>query len=87
MANNNTGYLITPTKTLKHFILKSDREYFSRPILVELLYSELSTKFLWVRDPHRGHTYPTLPQYVVAEGRLTNQQRALMDIHQREEAA
>lgn len=86
MATTHTGYLITPTKTLNHFLLTSDRDYFSRPILVELLYSELATKLLFVRDPRRGHTYPTNPKFVVAKERLTNQQRALVDIHQQRAA-
>jgi hypothetical protein len=71
----NTTYLITPTNLLNSFLLQSDREYFSRPILVELLYSEVSTKLLFVRDPNRGNTYPTNPKWVVAEWRLTNKQR------------
>jgi hypothetical protein len=68
-------YIVTPTKTLNSFISGADRAYFSNPILVELLYTELSTKLIYVRDPHRGHTYPTLSSNLISHWRLTRRQR------------
>jgi len=61
---NNTAYLVTPKSLLSSFILEADRLYFSTPVVVELLYSETSTKLLFVRDPHRGHIYPTNPKFI-----------------------
>lgn len=73
-----TTYLVTPKTIINTFILAGDREYFSNPIKIELLYSELPSKTLIVRDPHRGHTYPTNPNWVVVERRLTNKQRKVV---------
>ena len=75
MAKTNIGYLITRKHYFSSFFLAADRQYFSGPVLVELLHSEVSTTLLYVRDPYRGDIYPTLPQNVVAEWRLTNKQR------------
>ena len=72
---NNTAYLVTPTNLLNLFILASDREYFSNPVQVELLYSEISTHFTIVRDPKRGHTYPTKSAYLKADYQLSRRQR------------
>ncbi len=69
-----TTYLVTPTNLLNLFILKSDREYFSRPIPV-VLHSEVSTHQLFATDPHRGHTYPINPRHIVAEYQLSKRQR------------
>ncbi len=64
-----TTLLVTPKSTLKNFILQSDREYFSRPVPVQLLYSEISTRLVFVHDPVRGNTYPTSPKFIKEGGR------------------
>lgn len=64
-----TTTLVTPKTLLKSFILASDRAYWSKPVAVELLYSEISTRLLFVRDPQRGSTFPTNPKWIKEGGR------------------
>jgi hypothetical protein len=64
IMTNNLAALHTPKNYLSLFTLAADRRYFSNPITVELLYSEVSTKLTFVRDPKRGHTYPTNPSFL-----------------------
>jgi 2-C-methyl-D-erythritol 4-phosphate cytidylyltransferase len=78
---DNTAYLVTPAKYLKRFIHVADRDYFSRPVLVELRYSEVSTRFVIVHDPNRGHTYPADAKNLVSVDQLSNRERALVAIH------
>jgi hypothetical protein len=70
-----TFTLTTPKSLLKGFLLFSDRLYFSTPIEVEPIMSELTIVKIhgkaryaplhtMVHDPERGHTYPTNPKWV-----------------------
>jgi hypothetical protein len=78
MMTNTTGYLVTPKPILKQFVLEADRAYFAKPVVVELLYSELGTKHLFVRDPQRGHVYPINRRHLVPFWALTNKQKAAL---------
>lgn len=62
--------LTTPTSYLKSFILPADRAYYARPVAVQVLYSEISTRFIWVHDPATGRTFPTDPRNVRIVGAL-----------------
>lgn len=63
-------YLMTPKAELSMFIRQCDREYFSRPVRIERLYSAISTRLLYVRDPARGEVYPVNPKHIVPWFRL-----------------
>lgn len=43
---------------VRRYSFQEDREYFSKPVEVELFKSTVSTGMLYVRDPKRDHTYP-----------------------------
>jgi hypothetical protein len=61
---NRETFLITPRRLLSGWLLASDRERFSRPVRVELMYTEISTRLLFVREVERGIVYPTNPKWV-----------------------
>lgn len=76
-------FLLTPKSHLKGFIRAEDREYFSKPVQVEILYTEIyrdragryRPEHVVVRDPRRGSVYPTNPVYLRDEALLTRRQR------------
>lgn len=68
-------YLVVRKSDLRYYVLESDRQYFSKPVPVEPLYSCVETKMLVVRDPVRGCTFPVLKNYLRQEWQLTHRQR------------
>lgn len=75
-------YLITPKSLLKGFKFEEDREYFSKPVRVEVIASGLDLRMLkraphvYVKDPVRGHTYPVMREDLKIECLLTSKQKA-----------
>jgi len=63
-------FLVTPRAALKGFTLARDREYFSRPVRVELHHSDAADRTLYVRDPKRGDVYPVNVKHLVPAQRL-----------------
>jgi hypothetical protein len=70
-----TAYLVCPKSQLSGYIHASDREYFSRPVLVEIV-GHTDSGLLTVTDHARGHTYPCDPKVLKSLYQLTNRQRA-----------
>jgi hypothetical protein len=66
MNSNAVAYLITSKPTLKQFVLASDRELFSRPVRVELVYTGVFDRLLFVRMPDQ----PERGLFAVAKGNL-----------------
>lgn len=64
--NNASATVITPARLLRQFILAADRIYYATPVAVELLYSEVSTRFVFVHDPKTGRTFPVNPSNIRA---------------------
>lgn len=61
MVAGNFYYLTTPKSSIKNFVNREDRLYFSKPIQVQFLRVD-DVGLVWVRDPHRDHTYPCMRQ-------------------------
>lgn len=68
-------YLVTPKSCLSGFIFDSDREYFSKPVPVNQLYTEVSTRLVYVEDPARGCRFPTERRLLRGFYGLTDKQR------------
>ena len=75
MNANRQLYLLTPPCQIKQFTYEADREYFSRPVPVELHHSSIDG-VLYVLDPARNHTYPVNKSHIKTIHQLTNKQRA-----------
>lgn len=56
--------LTTPARYLRAFILDADRVYYSNPVVVEVLYSEVATRLLFVRDHGTGRVFPVDPKNI-----------------------
>lgn len=69
-----SAYLVAAPAELKRLILASDRAFFAVPVLVEMLYSEVSTRFVFVRDG-RGRVYPVRPRSLRAFCQLSRRQQ------------
>lgn len=69
-------FLVVPAKDIKRYGRQEDREYFSKPIYVELLYTDRATKFIYVRDPKRGTQFPLTKKDLKTANQLTNKQKA-----------
>lgn len=70
-----TAYIVTPKSQIHNFINASDREYFSKPVLVEIV-GKTETGLLMVTDHRRGHTYPCLKTCLKSKYHLTHKQLA-----------
>lgn len=71
-------WLIVQKNQLACYSQQADREYFSKPVLVEPLYCELATRLLYVRDPKRNCEFPVLDKDIVRDTKLTAAQRKLL---------
>lgn len=69
-------YLVCPKKLLKGYLYQEDRDYFSKPVGVELLSCNIHTRLLTVRDPVRDHTYPACKENIRFWASLSNKQLA-----------
>lgn len=58
--------LHTPKHELKGFSFAKDREYYSEPRKVELIYSDVATRLVWVSEPIYG-TFPASPSNLVEQ--------------------
>jgi hypothetical protein len=70
--------MVTPKNQISLFVSAEDRAYFSKPVRVIPQYSTIVDRLVWVKDPKRGHTYPTNPDKLKFDWSLTKQQRAAM---------
>lgn len=68
-------FLVCPKKYLPGYVREEDRQYFSKPVRVEIV-SKGDGKIYTVTDPIRGHTYPADKANLVRGWRLTNKQMA-----------
>ncbi len=67
------AYLVTPERDLPNFVNAIDREYFAKPIEVEVMVND--GYMCTVTDHARGHTYPALRENLKSKMQLTNRQR------------
>lgn len=74
-----TRYLRTTSAERKTLLYESDRAYFARPVLVTVLYCEIATRFVYVRDEARGSTYPVRPGQLVPFNRLTRAEQKIVE--------
>ena len=75
MSTSDATYVITPKPLLRGFVRQEDRDYFARPVRVEVLRKDESG-LVYVTDPARGDTYPVLPCHLVRGWQLTRRQLA-----------
>lgn len=84
-------FLITTAAQLSGFTYAEDREYFSRPVAVRWLYSDLSTKYAMCvheNGPRQGRPFPADRRSLVTRAQLTKGQRKAMGLpSKRTEAA
>jgi hypothetical protein len=66
-------YLCTPASQLPGWTFQVDRDYFAKPVLVEVVADE--GELVRVTDHRRGHTYPCDRTYLKNKWQLTNKQR------------
>lgn len=65
-------FLITKKSDLKGFSLASDREFFSAPVEVELVSTDINTRLVTVRSPLQGGiTYPVDPKNLTTKYHLS----------------
>ena len=70
-------FLVTAPSELKGFVRESDRQFFSVPVEVEMISTDINTKLITVRSPLQGGiTYPVVSSSLKPAFRLTNRQRA-----------
>jgi len=69
-------YLLVSPCDRRFYTNKEDREYFSRPVKVELCYSELADRMLYVRDSVRDSTFPVNPVDLKPWCMLTRREQA-----------
>lgn len=69
-------FLLADKRSLKGFAHQSDRDYFARPVLVEPLYCDVSTRHVYVRDPARNCQFPALAAEIKPDWRLSKKQLA-----------
>ncbi len=74
-----TVYLVATARELKGFRDQVDRDYFAKPVAVEII-DKRDGKMYTVTDPVRGHTYPALRSSLKSPLQLTNRQRAAAGI-------
>jgi len=76
---NAIRYFIVCSKAeLKSFSFEHDRNYFSVPIEVQLLYSRFPRSAVQVRDSYRGHEYPVHPRELKSFHQLTRKQQLMV---------
>lgn len=68
-------YIVLTNAERASFANQEDREYFAKPVAVELLWSCVSTRLLYVKDPVREHTYPIIATRLRSPRSLTNRER------------
>lgn len=68
-------YLVVNRSDLQRFTFQADRDYFSTPTPVDLLYSDVATRLIHVCDPLRGHKYPVCRTSLRSFYQLTGAQR------------
>jgi len=73
MQTMKTAFIVTPKSQLRNFVNQIDRDYFSKPVEVEIL-KTLETGLLWVKDHRRGHEYPCCKNVIVSKYRLSVKQ-------------
>jgi hypothetical protein len=71
---NTTLYLITPKSYLAQMFHAEDRTRLANPVLVEMLYSTVADRFIWVQEPGRSGVYPVKAENLRWEWQLTNRQ-------------
>jgi hypothetical protein len=69
------AYIVMRPAETRGFVHQEDRDYFSKPVLVEIV-GEHGAGLLTVTDHRRGHTYPCDPKSLRSLGQLTRRQRA-----------
>lgn len=70
-----TAYIVMRPAEIRGFTFQQDRDYFSRPVLVEIIGEYGVAGLLTVTDHHRGHTYPASRKSLKSAGQLTRRQR------------
>lgn len=74
------AYIVMRPAELRGFVHQHDRDYFARPVLVEIVGTR-DDGLLTVTDHHRGHTYPTDRKCLKSAGQLTRRQREAAAAH------
>jgi hypothetical protein len=69
------AYIVMRPAETRGFLHQQDRDYFSKPVLVEILGTREEDGLITVTDHHRGHTYPTDRKHLKAAHQLTRRQR------------
>jgi hypothetical protein len=69
-----TMFLVVPKSELAGFVQQSDREFFSVPVEVQLLHTNISTKLTTVYSPLQDATYPVSKNNLKHFYQLSNKQ-------------
>lgn len=70
------AYIVMRPAEVRRFTFQEDRDYFSKPVLVEITGERPEDGLLIVTDHRRGHTYPASRKSLRTVGQLTHRQRA-----------
>lgn len=73
---NRRIFICVPTREIPRYQLKSDRDYFSRPVEVLLVRTDLRTDLLYVRDPQRNAVFPVATSVLKTFFQLPSKDRA-----------
>jgi hypothetical protein len=69
------AYIVMRPAETRGFVHQEDRDYFSKPVLVEIIGEHGAAGLLTVTDHRRGHTYPTDRKCLKSPLQLTRKQR------------
>jgi hypothetical protein len=69
------AYIVMRPAETRGFVHQEDRDYFSKPVLVEIVGERPDDGLLTVTDHRRGHTYPTDRKCLKSPLQLTRKQR------------
>jgi hypothetical protein len=77
--NKNRFFIAMTWPERRRYSQQVHRDYFAKPVRVELIRSQISTQLTYVHDPVRGHTYPACGTALKNYYRLSTHQRDLAD--------
>lgn len=69
------AYIVMRPAEIRRFANQQDRDYFSKPVLVEINGDHGAAGLLNVTDHQRGHSYPTDRKCLKSPMQLTRRQR------------
>jgi hypothetical protein len=73
-------FLVVPKSEIKNYSNASDREYFSRPVAVERLYTNITTRLVRCFDSNRGCEFWVDRKHLKSQVFLSCKQRQLAGI-------